>query len=53
MTSHDQRALALVRLLLVIATALAACPPPADLMVIGNDEKIVFDAPTGQPRHHA
>ena len=46
MTSHDHRAVALVRLLLVIATALAACPPPAlaDLMVIGNDEKVVFDA---------
>ncbi len=46
MTSHDRRAVALVRLLLVLATALAACPPPAlaDLMVIGNDEKVVFDA---------
>jgi len=46
MTSHDRRAVALVRLLLVLATALAAGPPPAlaDLMVIGNDEKVVFDA---------
>src|SRR5437867_331077 len=46
MTSLDRRAVALVRLLLVLATALAACPPPAlaDLMVIGNDEKVVFDA---------
>ena len=46
MTSHDRRAVALVRLLLVLATALAACPPPAlaDLMVVGNDEKVVFDA---------
>src|SRR5436309_9622313 len=46
MTSHDRRAVALVRLLLVLATALAAWPYSAlaDLMIVGNDEKVVFDA---------
>src|SRR5207244_11236601 len=42
----DHHAVALVRLLLTFVIVLAACPPPAlaDLMVIGNDEKVVFDA---------
>src|SRR5437667_4251888 len=46
MTSHDRCIIALARLLLVLVTALAAWPPAAlaDLMVIGNDEKVVFDA---------
>ena len=46
MTSRDHHAVALVRLLLPFVIVLAACPPPAlaDLMVIGNDEKVVFDA---------
>jgi len=46
MTSRDHHAVALVRLLLTFVIVLAACPPPAlaDLMVIGNDEKVVFDA---------
>jgi len=35
-----------VRVLLLLATAVAVCPLPslADLMIIGNDEKVVFDA---------
>ncbi len=46
MTSHGRRIIALARLLLILVTALAASPPAAlaDLMVIGNDEKVVFDA---------
>ena len=46
MTSRDRRATTLVRLLLVLTIALAAWPPSvlADLMIIGNDEKVVFDA---------
>ena len=46
MTSRDRRAAALVPLLLVFTIALAAWPHPAlaDLMIIGNDEKVVFDA---------
>src|SRR5437773_12360062 len=46
MTSHDRCIVALARLLLVLVTALAAWPPAAlaDLMVVGNDEKVVFDA---------
>ena len=46
MMSHARRAVALIRILLVLAIALAACPPPAlaDLMVIGNDEKVVWDS---------
>ena len=46
MTSRSHRAPTLVRLLLVLALALAAWPSPAfaDLMIIGNDEKVVFDA---------
>ena len=46
MTSRDRRAATVVRLLLVFTMALAAWPHPvlADLMIIGNDEKVVFDA---------
>jgi DNA-binding beta-propeller fold protein YncE len=46
MTSRDRRAATFVRLLLVLTLALAAWPRPAlaDLMIIGNDEKVVFDA---------
>jgi DNA-binding beta-propeller fold protein YncE len=46
MTSRDRRAAALVPLLLVFTIALAVWPHPAlaDLMIIGNDEKVVFDA---------
>ena len=46
MTFHGRRIVALARLLLVLVTALAAWPPAAlaDLMVVGNDEKVVFDA---------
>ena len=46
MTSHGRRIIALARLLLILVTALAAWPPAAlaDLMVVGNDEKVVFDA---------
>src|SRR6266498_122333 len=46
MMSQARRAVALIRILLVLATGLAAWPPSAlaDLMVIGNDEKVVFDA---------
>jgi hypothetical protein len=46
MTSRDRRAAAFVRLLLVLTLALAAWSRPAlaDLMIIGNDEKVVFDA---------
>jgi len=46
MTSHGRRIVALARLLPVLVTALAAWPPAAlaDLMVVGNDEKVVFDA---------
>src|SRR5438093_13612918 len=35
-----------VRVLLLLATTVAVCPLPAlaDLMIIGNDEKVVFDA---------
>ncbi len=46
MTSHHRRAVVLTALLLVLAIALAAWPPTArgDLMIVGNDEKVVFDA---------
>jgi DNA-binding beta-propeller fold protein YncE len=46
MMSRDRHAATFVRLLLVLALTLAAWPSPAaaDLMIIGNDEKIVFDA---------
>jgi WD40 repeat protein len=46
MTPHNDRAVLVLRLLLVLAIALAWGAPPAlaDLMIIGNDEKIVFDA---------
>jgi DNA-binding beta-propeller fold protein YncE len=46
MTSRDRRAATVVRLLLVFTMALASWPHPvlADLMIIGNDEKVVFDA---------
>ncbi len=46
MTSRDRRAPAFVRLLLVLTLALTAWAQPAlaDLMIIGNDEKVVFDA---------
>jgi len=46
MTSHGRRIIVLARSLLVLATALAAGPPAAqaDLMVVGNDEKVVWDA---------
>ena len=46
MTPHHRRAAALAPLLLVVTIALAAWPPAAlaDLMIIGNDEKVVFDA---------
>jgi hypothetical protein len=46
MTSRDRRAATFVRLLLVLILVLAAWPRPAlaDLMIIGNDEKVVFDA---------
>ncbi len=42
MTSHGRRIVVVVRLLLVLAIALAAWPPAAlaDLMVVGNDEKV-------------
>jgi DNA-binding beta-propeller fold protein YncE len=46
MTSPDRRAPAFVRLLCALTLALAAWPHPAlaDLMIVGNDEKVVFDA---------
>ncbi len=46
MKPHNYRAVLVLRLLLVLATALVWSPPSAlaDLMIIGNDEKIVFDA---------
>jgi DNA-binding beta-propeller fold protein YncE len=46
MTPHNYRAVLVLRLLLVLATALAWSPASAlaDLMIVGNDEKIVFDA---------
>jgi DNA-binding beta-propeller fold protein YncE len=46
MTSRDRRAPALVHLLFALTLALAAWPYPAlaDLLVIGNDDKVVFDA---------
>jgi DNA-binding beta-propeller fold protein YncE len=46
MTSRDRRPATFVRLLLVLTLALAAWSRPAlaDLMIIGNDEKVVFDA---------
>jgi hypothetical protein len=46
MTLRTRRAPAFVSLLLVLTFALAAWPPPAlaDLMIVGNDEKVVFDA---------
>jgi DNA-binding beta-propeller fold protein YncE len=46
MTPHNHRAVLVLRLLLVLATALVWSPTSAlaDLMIIGNDEKIVFDA---------
>jgi len=45
MMSHGRRIVVFVRLLLVLAIALTAWPPAAlaDLMVVGNDEKVVFD----------
>jgi DNA-binding beta-propeller fold protein YncE len=44
--SRDRGAATVVPLLLAVTIALAAWPRPAlaDLMIIGNDEKIVFDA---------
>ncbi len=47
MTPHSRCAANLLRVLLVVATVLAVSPLPAlaaDLMVVGNDEKVVFDA---------
>src|SRR2546429_492029 len=46
MTSHDRRPVALVRFLLALTIAPIAWPYPAfaDLMIVGNDEKVVFDA---------
>ena len=46
MTSRDRRAPALVGLLLALVLGLPAWPHPAlaDLMIVGNDEKVVFDA---------
>jgi WD40 repeat protein len=46
MTVHDRRAVALVRLLLAFTIAPIAWPSLAiaDLMIVGNDEKVVFDA---------
>jgi len=46
MKPHNYRAVLVLRLLLVLATALVWSPTSAlaDLMIIGNDEKIVFDA---------
>ncbi len=46
MTFHDRRAVALVRLLLALTIAPIAWPSLAiaDLMIVGNDEKVVFDA---------
>lgn len=46
MTSRDRRAPTFVRLLLVLTLALTAWAQPAlaDLMIIGHDEKVVFDA---------
>ena len=46
MTSLDHRAVTFLRLLVVLTLALTAWPRPAlaDLMIIGNDEKVVFDA---------
>ena len=46
MTSRDRRAAVLVRLLLALTIAPIAWPHSvfADLMIVGNDEKVVFDA---------
>src|SRR3989441_12595440 len=46
MTSPGRRIIVLARLLLVLVACLAAFAPAAhaDLMIIGNDEKVVFDA---------
>ena len=46
MTSRDRRAATLVRLLLALTIAPIAWPHSvfADLMIVGNDEKVVFDA---------
>ncbi len=46
MTSPGRRIIVLARLLLVLVACLAAFAPSAhaDLMIIGNDEKVVFDA---------
>ena len=46
MTSLDHRAVTFLRLLVVLTLALTAWPRPAlaDLMIIGNDDKVVFDA---------
>jgi DNA-binding beta-propeller fold protein YncE len=46
MMSYDRRAATLVSLLLVLAVAPIAWPHSAlaDLMIVGNDEKVVFDA---------
>lgn len=46
MTSRDRRAALAVGLLLGFVMAMVARPHPAlaDLMIIGNDEKVVFDA---------
>jgi len=45
MTSRDRRAAVLVRLLLALTIAPIAWPHSvfADLMIVGNDEKVVFD----------
>src|SRR5947207_15016993 len=46
MTSPGRRIIVLARLLLVLVACLAAFAPSAhaDLMIVGNDEKVVFDA---------
>jgi WD40 repeat protein len=46
MRSHDRCAATLARLLLAFTIALTAWPSSAlaDLMIVGNDEKVVFDA---------
>jgi len=46
MTSRDRRAAVLVRLLLALTIAPIAWPHSVfgDLMIVGNDEKVVFDA---------
>lgn len=46
MTSHGRPVVVLARSLLVVVVALAVFPPAshADMMVVGNDQKVVFDA---------